>query len=252
MTQPRPDLAAPRLSVIVPCYNEEARIIVSLERLDAWLRENIRDDYEIVAVNDGSVDGTRRIVNEMGQRIANLRFVDNPTNEGKGFAVRTGMLAARGEVRIFTDADMATPPEEIGRLLEALERAPVAIGTRVQPDGTDMRTDSQTLSRRLLGRLFTVVASPLVGPGIPDTQCGFKGFHAEAAERIFSTLQTRGFVFDIEVLCLARRAGFPIAQVPVRWRDPGGSRLHVRASLAFRTLLELGRVWWRLRRSRGC
>lgn len=249
--EPRSDVTAPRLSVIVPCYNEEARIVPSLERLDAWLRENLRDSYEIVAVNDGSVDRTRPIVIEMAQRIESLRFVDNPTNEGKGYAVRTGMLAARGELRIFTDADMATPPEEIGRLLEALEHAPVAIGTRVQPDGTDMRAGSQTSSRRMLGRLFTVVASPLIGPGIPDTQCGFKGFHAEAAERIFSSLQTRGFVFDIEVLCLARRAGFSIAQVPVRWRDPGGSRLHVRASLALRTLLELGRIWWRLRTSRG-
>lgn len=246
--EPRPDVTSPRLSVIVPCFNEEARLVPSLERLDAWLRDNVEGGYEILAVNDGSSDHTVDLIRSLCGRFEHLRLVDNPTNEGKGYAVRTGMLAAHGDIRIFTDADLATPPEEIGRLLEALERAPVAIGTRVHPDGSDMRSGSQTSSRRLLGRLFTAVASPLVGPGVPDTQCGFKGFHADAAQRIFTTLRTRGFVFDIEVLCLARRAGLPIAQVPVRWRDPGGSRLQVRSSLVVRTFLELGRIWWRLRR----
>jgi dolichyl-phosphate beta-glucosyltransferase len=238
------------ISIIVPCYNEERRIGPSLERLEGWLRENLPGAYEVVVANDGSTDRTADIVDEMASRHPTIRQVIALPNHGKGYAVRNGMLAAQGEVRIFTDADLATPPEEILPMLAALQTAPVVIGTRVHPDGTDMRTDQQTSMRRALGRLFTFVAARLVGPGIPDTQCGFKGFRQEAAEAIFTRLRTEGFVFDVEVLCLARRLGFPIAQVPVRWREPGGSRLQVRWKLAVITLAELAKVWWRMRARR--
>lgn len=237
----------PHLSVVVPCFNEEARIGPSLERLDAWLRANLEEAYEIVVVDDGSTDGTAGRVALMETRMPSLRVIRTHPNRGKGSAVRTGMLSARGRLRIFTDADLATPPEEIGPMLDALARAPVVIGTRVQPDGTDMRVFSQTPARRLLGRVFTLVASLIVGFGIKDTQCGFKGFTADAAETIFSRLRTEGYVFDVEVLCLARRVGCGVVQMPVRWRDPGGSRLQARPSLALRTLGELWRLWWRLR-----
>lgn len=237
-----------RLSVVVPCFNEEARIGRSLERLSAWLQENLPGQYEVVVSNDGSTDRTPYIIEEIAARVPAMRHLPGSPNRGKGDAVRRGMLAARGDVRIFTDADLATPPEEIVPLMEALRTSPVAIGTRVHPDGTDMRTDSQTCVRRSLGRLFTFVAAALVGAGIPDTQCGFKGFTREAAEAIFSRLQTDGYVFDVEVLCLARRLGYSIAQVPVNWHEPGGSRLQVRWKLAVMTLVQLYQVWRRLRR----
>ena len=240
-------MSGPRLTVVVPCFNEEARVGRSLERLDAWLRAHIDGGYEILAVNDGSTDRTADILDAMAAQSESIRPIHLRPNHGKGYAVRAGMLAGEGALRIFTDADLATPPDEFGPLMAALESAPVAIGTRVHPDGTDMRSASQTAARRFLGRLFTRVARPLVGPGIPDTQCGFKGFRAAAAETIFSRLKTEGYVFDIEVLCLARRAGLQVVQVPVRWRDPGGSRVEVRVRLMLRTLVELARVWWRLR-----
>jgi len=240
-------VTALRVSIVVPGYNEEARIGPSLERLDAWLGSHVPGDYEIVVVDDGSLDDTPALVERLAQRMPTIRLICNRPNRGKGDAVRTGMLAAQGRLRVFTDADLATPPEEIGPMLEALERAPVVIGTRVHPDGTDMRTASQTPTRRLLGRVFTFVASFIVGFGVKDTQCGFKGFRAEAAEAIFSRLRTAGYVFDVEVLCLARRLGYPVVQLPVRWRDPGGSRLQARPGLALRTLRELWRLWWRLR-----
>lgn len=235
------------LSVVVPCYNEERRIGRTLERLDAYLRENIHVPYEVIVSNDGSTDATADIVEQLSKRLAHIRLLTVSPNHGKGHAVRRGMLAARGQVRIFTDADLATPADEIGRMLDVLEDAPVAIGTRVHPDGTDMRTDSQTFMRRSLGRLFTFFARRLVGPGIPDTQCGFKGFHADAAEAIFVRMRTNGFVFDVEVLCLARRLGYRVAQLPVAWREPGGSRLTVRWKLAVDTLVSLTRLWLRMR-----
>lgn len=235
------------ISIVVPCYNEEGRIGRSLERLDAWLQENLPGRYEIVVADDGSTDGTGRIVDDLAARLGTIRHLVEFPNHGKGHAVKRGMLEAHGDMRIFTDADLATPPQEIAGLLAALQTAPVAIGTRVHPDGTDMRSDQQTIMRRLLGKIFTFFATPLVGRGFPDTQCGFKGFHREAAENIFNKLRTEGFIFDVEVLCLARRQGYRIAQVPVQWREPGGSRLQVRWKLAVHTLSELIRIWWRLK-----
>lgn len=235
------------LSVIVPCYNEEARIGRSLERLEAWLHEHLPGSYEIVIVNDGSTDLTSQVIEDVASKCPAMRHIAGYPNRGKGHAVRRGMLEATGEVRIFTDADLATPPEEIVELMEALKIAPIAIGTRVHADGTDMRRGSQTVFRRALGKIFTFVASLLIGPGVPDTQCGFKGFRREAAEAIFSRLHTEGYVFDVEMLCLARSLGYSIIQVPVRWREPGGSRLQVRWKLAVQTLVQLFHVWRRLR-----
>lgn len=228
----------PDVSIVIPCYNEARRIGPSLRRLDTFLRTR-PEAYEVLVCNDGSTDDTADIVRSFQADMPVLKLLEAPSNEGKGAGVRRGMLAASGRLVLFTDADLATPPEEIPRLLEALETAPVAIGIRVHPDGTDMRTASQPPHRRFLGKVFTLLTALLVLPGFPDTQCGFKGFHREAAQAIFSRLSTRGIVFDVEVLALARLLGYTIRQVPIQWREPGGSVMRVRAQKAWEVAGEL-------------
>jgi dolichyl-phosphate beta-glucosyltransferase len=219
----------PDVSIILPCYNEAQRIGPSLKRLDAFL-QTLPESYEILCVNDGSRDNTAQVITDLVPQIRGLQLIDAPENRGKGAVVKRGMLAAQGARTLFTDADLATPPEEIPRMLEALKTSPVVVGTRIHPDGRDMRTDAQPPYRRFLGKVFTFLASVLVIQGFPDTQCGFKGFQREAAQAIFSRVETEGIVFDVEVLALARALGYAILQLPIQWSEPGGSTMRVRAS----------------------
>ena len=161
---------------------------------------------------------------------------------GKGAAVRVGVLAAATDIVVFADADMATPPDQVSLLIAALADNDLALGSRIQPDGSDMRA-SQPAYRRWLGRAFHVLASAwAVGP-VQDTQCGFKGFTREAAQDLFSRQVITSIVFDVEVIYLARRRGYRIAVVPIRWSDRRGSRMHPGPGLAVR-------VGWDLIRAR--
>jgi dolichyl-phosphate beta-glucosyltransferase len=160
---------------------------------------------------------------------------------GKGSAVRAGMLAADADLIVFADADMATPPDELARLVEALEAADVALGSRIQPDGSDMRR-SQPAYRRALGRLFHILAAAWVAGPVRDTQCGFKGFTREAAHDLFALQQVTSIVFDVELIYLARRRGYRIAIVPIRWSDRRGSRMRPRLGLALRVVWDLFRI----------
>ncbi|MHB2017100.1 MAG: dolichyl-phosphate beta-glucosyltransferase [Candidatus Xenobia bacterium] len=228
----------PVVSVIVPAYNEAARIGPSLIALDTWL-EGAGHRYEILVVNDGSTDSTAEVVNGIAAERPAIRLLDMPQNGGKGAVVRAGMLAARGSYRIFTDADLATPPQEIEPMLAALRQTPVAIGSRIQANGFDMRSLSQPLYRRLLGKVFTTLTRLLVVRGYADTQCGFKGFRQDAATQIFTRLATTGIVFDVEILLLAQRLNYAVTQLPVAWKDPGGSTMRVAPSKARRVWSEL-------------
>ena len=160
---------------------------------------------------------------------------------GKGAAVRAGMLAATGDLVVFSDADMATPPDQIPLLVQALADHDVAIGSRIQPDGSDMRA-TQPGYRRLLGKLFHLLASVWVVGPVQDTQCGFKGFRREAAQDLFARQRVTSIVFDVEIIYLARRRGCRMAIVPIRWFDKRGSRMRARPSLAVRVGWDLFRI----------
>jgi dolichyl-phosphate beta-glucosyltransferase len=244
----------PSLTVVLPAYNEGDRIGPALDELFGYLGRTgpARDGgrsadelgpWDVLVVDDGSEDGTAAIVEarpEAAGADPRLRVLRRP-HEGKGAAVRAGMLAARGDLVVFTDADLATPPDQLPFLTEALRSADVALGSRVQPDGTDRRA-SQPAHRRLLGRVFHALAAFWVTGPVRDTQCGFKGFRQAAARDLFARQRIRSIVFDAEIIHLARRRGYRIAVVPVHWSDKRGSRMRVRLGLALRVVADLVRI----------
>ncbi len=213
------------LSVIVPAYNEELRLPPTLDRLHAFLSSQpLR--YEIVIVDDGSKDNTCDVVEAAMTRIPHLRLVRQLPNRGKGAAVRRGMLAARGQIRVMCDADCSMPPEQLPRLLAPIIacKAEIAIGSRYA-DGA--KTDvKQPFYRVLWSRLANKVIQRSLVPGIKDTQCGFKAFTAEAARDLFKRGKIDGWAFDLEILALARRRGFAIEEVGVEWKDDNRSRIN--------------------------
>ncbi len=239
----------PELTLVLPVYNEQARVEAALGVLYGWLdgagREMSRGGrWDVLVVDDGSSDETAAILEawpEASTRTAGdvpLRVMRRP-HLGKGATVAAGVLAADGENVVFADADMATPPSQIPLLLEALQLSEVALGSRVHPDGLDLRA-SQPLYRRAFGGAYRRLAGLLVTGDIPDTQCGFKGFQREAAQDIFTRLRTNGLSFDSETIYLARRLGYDIAVVPVEWHDVGGSRIRLSmAAVAYLDLLRL-------------
>ena len=213
------------LSIIVPAYNEELRIPPTLERLHAYLSTQPMR-YEIVVVDDGSKDHTCRVVEAHAGRIPNLRLVRQMPNKGKGAAVRLGMLAARGQIRVMCDADCSMPPEQLPRLLAPIIncKAEISIGSRYA-DGA--KTDvKQPFYRVLWSRLANKVIQRSLVPGIRDTQCGFKAFTAETARDLFRRAKIDGWAFDLEILALARRRGYEIAEVGVEWKDDNRSRVN--------------------------
>jgi dolichyl-phosphate beta-glucosyltransferase len=235
----------PHLSFVIPAFNEEARLPASLERVLEFLGAQPFDS-EVVVVNDGSRDRTPDIVRDVAARAperVSVRLLDHETQRGKGAAIRTGCLDARGDYVFFVDADLATPPEDSLGLLEMLRGgADVAIGSRIQPDGSDMRA-SQPAQRRFVGRLFTVMRKAVrVLPDIDDTQCPMKGFRRSVAQDVFARQRLRGWIFDAEVLYIARSLGYRIVSVPVTWRHVEGSRLRVRPQQAWEVARDLVRL----------
>lgn len=233
-----PDKDVPFLSVIIPAYNEEKRIEKTLERVIAFLTG--RDFlWEIVLVDDGSDDDMVSIVRRISSNVP-LRIVQNETNMGKGASVKKGMIEARGRVRLFTDADLSTPIEDLDKLLAALnEGADVAIASRALEDS--ILEQRQRWYRELMGRIFNLLVRILFLREIHDTQCGFKLFSGEAAEKVFPLQTLSGFAFDVETLVLARRFGYTIAEVPVKWINSPASKVHV-VKDAMRMFLDLLRL----------
>ena len=213
----------PRWSVVIPAYNEAQRLPPFLDTVVAYF-EGRDEPYEVVVVDDGSRDATSEMV--QARRYASVRIVRREINGGKGIAVRTGMLSARGAYRLFADADGATPIQEIKRLeAPLLAGADVAFGSRALRDpGVSLVARRH---RVIAGRIFNWLVGRLGLEGISDSQCGFKAFTRPAAERLFQALSTRGFAFDVELLLLARAAGYRIVEVPVNWADQSGSKVGV-------------------------
>jgi dolichyl-phosphate beta-glucosyltransferase len=213
------------LSIVVPAYNEEHRLPPTLARLAAYLASQPMR-WEIVVVDDGSRDDTCGVVERAMATIPNLRLVRQRPNRGKGAAVRLGMLAARGQIRVMSDADGSMPPEQLPRLLAPIIActAEIAIGSRYA-EGARSDVD-QPLYRVLWSRLANALVQRSLVPGVRDTQCGFKAFTAEAARDLFSRGRIDGWAFDLEILALARRAGFAITEVGVEWTDDRRSRVN--------------------------
>lgn len=213
------------LTVVVPAYNEEKRIGFSLFRIKDYLQSR-KIGAEIIVVDDGSIDRTGEVAREILADYPEFSLINFPVNRGKGAAVRAGMLQARGELVLFTDADLSTPIEELEKFLPlAREGYEVIIGSRALPDS--IIKERQSWWREHLGKCFNLLVRLLVLKGFKDTQCGFKLFRKEAARDIFSRLETEGFTFDVEVLLLARKLGYRIAQLPVVWVNHPETRVRL-------------------------
>ena len=233
------------LSLVIPAFNEEQRLSATLERVRQYL-DGAGEAYEVIVVDDGSADATVSVAQAAASSWPQLRVISLPKNEGKGAAVRAGMLAAGGEVRAFSDADLSTPIEELPRLRERLTPgSQVVIGSRAKP-GAVIETH-QPRRREMMGRAYNRLLRILALPGLHDTQCGFKLFTADAATRCFEPLRTLRYGFDAEVLLRARRLGYVVVEVPVHWAHREDSRVSpLRDSL--QTLYELASLRFTVRR----
>ncbi len=234
--------SAVRLSVVVPAYNEEDRLPASLVELRRYLG-GAPGGYELLVVDDGSADGTAALVTAASAGWPELRLLRLPRNQGKGAAVREGMLRAVGRRRLFTDADLSTPMTELQKLEAEIEAgAGIAIGSRaVRGSRVEVH---QPVHRELMGKTYNRLLRLAALPGLHDTQCGFKLFTADAALTCFSDLDCLGFGFDAEVLLRARVRGIRVAEVGVRWRNSEGTRVS--------SLRDGGRMLLELRRLRSC
>ena len=228
-------------SFVIPAYNESSRIRPTLDELLRYSHDR-GWDVEILVVDDGSRDDTAQIVREYGRAHQQILLVENPGNRGKGFSVRNGMLHARGDICLFTDADLSSPISEAPKLFDAISAgADIVIGSRwLRPD---LQTDRQPLYRQAFGRIFNVVLRVFLGLNFADTQCGFKAFRREAAQRIFPLQKIERWGFDPEILFLARRMNFMVKEVPVVWAHSEGTRLHPFRD-GFRMFLEVLRIRW--------
>lgn len=211
------------LSIIIPAYNEERRLPQTLDRIQAFLQTR-GTSSEVIVVDDGSSDGTARLVEARSASWPGLRVVKNPGNRGKGYSVRHGMLEARGRIVLFTDADLSAPIEEADKLLAALETQDVAIGSRAMDRG--LIEVHQPWHRETIGIVFNGVVRAVLGLPFADTQCGFKAFRGERSRIIFEQQRIERFGFDPELLFLARRHGLTVAEVPVRWSNDEATRVN--------------------------
>jgi len=231
------------LSVIIPAYNEEKRLPKTLEEIDKYLRKQTYD-YEILVVNDGSKDRTVEVAKSLIPKIKNLIVTGYEKNQGKGYAVRFGMLEAKGEYQLFTDADNSTPIDQIEKMWPELEKGfDIVIASR------DLKgaviDPPQPFYRRFLGEVFGFLTSLICGLWeIKDTQCGFKGFKKEAVEKIFPKCKINRFAFDPEILILAKKMGYKVKEIPVYWRNDPESKVK------FKSMVKMGidllKIRWNL------
>ncbi len=228
------------LSIIIPAYNEEKRLPGTLRQVLDWLTRGTFSFREVIVVDDGSRDTTARVVEEFASANACLRLKRNPGNRGKGYAVRNGMLEAKGEWILYTDADLSTPIAEIEKLCRAAheQNAAIAIGSRAL--NRSLVEVHQPALRELSGRVFNLVMRAVTGLPFRDTQCGFKLYQADAARQIFSRQKQEGFSFDVEDLLIAKKLGVRAVEVPVRWANVEGTK--VRLSQGIMSFVDLVKI----------
>jgi dolichyl-phosphate beta-glucosyltransferase len=229
------------VSVVVPCFNEESRLPESLRSVETYLKKRGRA-YELILVDDGSRDATPRLIEAAALTNPCVTPVLLPENRGKGRALAEGVAVSGGDLVLVSDADFSAPIGELPKLEAAIEDgADVAIGSRAKRGAREV---DQPWHRRAMGKGFNLLVQAVVLPGIWDTQCGFKLFRGAVARELFGRLRTDGFAYDVEVLYLARRSGYRVSEVPVRWINSPTSRvLAVRHSSQM--LRDLARIRWR-------
>ncbi|MGI8743404.1 MAG: dolichyl-phosphate beta-glucosyltransferase [Bryobacteraceae bacterium] len=230
------------LSIVIPAYNEESRLPATLARVSEWMAGRALSFCEIVVVDDGSSDDTAAAVERETRANAALRLLRNPGNRGKGYAVRQGMLNARGEWILYTDADLSTPIEEVEKLYTAAlaQQAVVAIGSRALD--RSLVSVHQPAIREYSGRFFNLVMRALTGLPFHDTQCGFKLYRSPAGRVVFSRQQLDGFSFDVEDLYIAKHCGLKAIEVPVRWANVEGTKVSLAQGLrSFSDLIKIRR-----------
>jgi dolichyl-phosphate beta-glucosyltransferase len=239
-------VTGPALTIVFPCFNEAERLPETLERYLASFPEDL-SEVEFVVVDDGSTDLTYAVAEKAAAGDPRVRVLRTESNHGKGYAVRSGVLAAEGELVVFTDADGSYQPNQVKRLVTALSQTPVAIGSRkVEEIGSLHGTPEEQAAntpgpflRRMSSRVFNAVMRLALGLEFQDTQCGLKGFRRDVARSLFGRARLDGFAFDVEVLFLARRLGYEVAEVPVTASDRDGSKVRLAVD-ALRMLVE---VW---------
>ncbi|HRI44133.1 MAG TPA: glycosyltransferase family 2 protein [Fimbriimonadaceae bacterium] len=215
----------PRLAVIVPAYDEEARLTPTLERLAEYFGGQSYT-WSVTVIDDGSKDSTAEIAARFAESHPGFGLLTYRPNRGKGYAVRKGMLEVPGELILFSDADLAAPIEEVEKLLPAIERGiPIAIGSRpLKESRLEVR---QPWFREMMGRAFNKAVQLFAVRGLQDTQCGFKVFRKDVAVDVFSRCKLDRYGFDFESLMIARDLGYEIAEIPIRWRHQEGSKVNL-------------------------
>ncbi len=213
----------PKYSIVIPAYNERARILATLRAVVDTVRAH-QWSAEVIVVNDGSTDETAQLVGEFSRTAPEVRLMNNPRNCGKGYSVRSGLLHAQGEIVMFTDADLSAPIEEAERLFAAIASgADIAIGSRWLE--TSRQTHRQPLYRQFFGRCFNALTRAIMRLPFADTQCGFKAFTRTAAQTVFQLQTIERWGFDPEILFIARKRGFRIKEVPVSWAHDARTRI---------------------------
>jgi dolichyl-phosphate beta-glucosyltransferase len=231
----------PIYSIVIPAYNEAQRLPATLERILAYTSAQ-QWNVEIIVVNDASRDNTSEIVRSFAAKDSRLHLLENPGNRGKGYSVRSGILSARGQIILFTDADLSSPIEEASKLFRAIDDgADIAIGSRWLRAET--QTKRQPFHRQIMGRVFNALLRLTLGLRFKDTQCGFKALKRSAAQAVFPLQRIERWGFDPEILFLARKFGFRVEEVPVAWADCGGTRIHPLTDGA-RTFREMLHIRW--------
>jgi dolichyl-phosphate beta-glucosyltransferase len=237
----------PNYSIVIPAFNESARIPATLKEVVSCVREH-HWNAEVIVVNDGSTDSTAQVVLEFARTAPEIRLVENPGNRGKGYSVRSGMLQALGEVVMFTDADLSAPMDEAERLFAAIAAgADIAIGSRWLEKGR--QTHRQPLYRQFFGRCFNAVTRGVMGLHFADTQCGFKAFTRAAAQTVFQLQTIERWGFDPEILFIALKCGYRVVEVPVSWAHDERTRMSYLKD-GIKMLEEIATIRWNALRGR--
>lgn len=234
----------PYLSVIIPVYNEYKTLPLTLADVDKRLKNmDLPGDWEILVVDDGSTDASEDVVRRFSRIVGNLRLIDNKENRGKGRSIRQGMLEAKGEIRLFMDADNATTVDQFAGMIPFFKKGyDVVIGSRDVKGAKIARP--QPWYKTLAGDVGNLIIQALLLPGLWDTQCGFKAFTGKAAEKIFSLVEVDRWAFDVEALALAKKMGYKIKEIPVVWVNNPNSR--VKLSGYATSLLQVFKIKWRI------
>ena len=229
------------ISIVIPAYNEEKRIIKSLKTIVEYL--DLRSlSYEIIIVDDGSSDSTLSLVKDFSKSHSRVVYISYENNMGKGFAVREGVKKSEGNLVLFSDADLSTPIKEMEKLIDAIKSGfDISIGSRALASSEIIV--SQPFYRKTMGKIFNVLVRLLIFNGIKDTQCGFKCFTRKAAQEIFRRCRINGFSFDVETLLIGKKLGFKRKDIPVQWLNSPESRVNpIKHSLAM--VKELFNIRW--------